>query len=69
MTEARQALREAARRGRTTIFVGDGMSDRKAALLADILFAKANLADWCDDVGQPFRRFSNLGDVQRSLGL
>ena len=62
-------IREAARRGRTTIFVGDGMSDRKAALLADVLFAKANLADWCDDVGQPFRRFWNLGDVQRSLGL
>ena len=62
-------IREAARRGRTTIFVGDGMSDRKAALLADVVFAKANLADWCDDVGQPFRRFWNLGDVQRSLGL
>ena len=62
-------IREAARRGRTTIFIGDGMSDRKAALLADTLFAKANLADWCDDVGQPFLRFSNLGDVQRSLGL
>jgi 2-hydroxy-3-keto-5-methylthiopentenyl-1-phosphate phosphatase len=62
-------IRDAARRGQTTIFVGDGMSDRKAALLADVLFAKANLADWCDDVGQPFRRFSNLADVQRSLGL
>jgi 2-hydroxy-3-keto-5-methylthiopentenyl-1-phosphate phosphatase len=62
-------LREADRRGRTTVFVGDGLSDRKAALLADVLFAKGRLADWCDEVGQPFRPFSKLGDVQRTLGL
>jgi 2-hydroxy-3-keto-5-methylthiopentenyl-1-phosphate phosphatase len=62
-------IRDAARRGRTTIFVGDGMSDRKAALLADVLFAKGDLAEWCEDVAQPFLRFSNLDDVQRSLGL
>ena len=62
-------LREADRRGRTTVFVGDGLSDRKAALLADVLFAKGRLADWCDEIGQPFRPFSALADVQRALGL
>jgi len=62
-------IKEADRRGRTTVFIGDGMSDRKAALLADELFAKGNLAEWCDEVGQPFRPFSNLGDVRRALGL
>jgi 2-hydroxy-3-keto-5-methylthiopentenyl-1-phosphate phosphatase len=51
------------------VFVGDGLSDRKAALLADALFAKRNLAEWCDEVGQPFRPFANLADVQESLGL
>jgi 2-hydroxy-3-keto-5-methylthiopentenyl-1-phosphate phosphatase len=37
--------------------------------LADVLFAKGDLAEWCEDVAQPFLRFSNLDDVQRSLGL
>ena len=31
-------------RGRDTVLVGDGISDRKAALLADVVFAKGSLA-------------------------
>ena len=62
-------IREADRQGRTTVFVGDGLSDRKASLLADVLFAKGRLAEWCEEVDQPFRPFSTLGDVQEALGL
>ena len=60
-------IKEAHRRGRTTVFVGDGASDRKAALLADVLFAKAALADWCDEAGLEFTPFASLDDVRRAL--
>ena len=33
-------IKDARRRGRATVLVGDGTSDRKAALLADVVFAK-----------------------------
>ncbi len=35
-------IKDARRRGRLAVFVGDGVSDRKAALLADRLFAKVS---------------------------
>jgi 2-hydroxy-3-keto-5-methylthiopentenyl-1-phosphate phosphatase len=60
-------IKDARRRGRTTVLVGDGVSDRKAALLADVIYAKNDLADWCDDAGVDYRPFSGLADVQRLL--
>jgi len=60
-------IKEARRRGRTTVFVGDGISDRKAALLADVLFAKARLAEWCEFSGVEFEFFDTLADVHSSL--
>jgi len=62
-------LKDARRRGRTTVLVGDGVSDRKAALLADVLFAKDDLADWCDEAGVDYRPYARLVDVRRALGL
>jgi 2,3-diketo-5-methylthio-1-phosphopentane phosphatase len=62
-------IKEAGRRGRTTVFVGDGISDRKAALLADVLFAKDDLADWCDEAGVDYRPFATLADVARALAV
>lgn len=62
-------LKDARRRGRTTVLVGDGVSDRKAALLADLVFAKGPLADWCAEVGVAHRRFETLDDVRRALGV
>jgi HAD superfamily phosphoserine phosphatase-like hydrolase len=62
-------IKDAKRRGRTTVFVGNGTSDRKAALIADVLFATDALADWCDDFGVDHQPFETLADVQRSLGL
>ena len=60
-------IKDARRAGRTTVFVGDGTSDRKAALIADVVFAKGSLADWCDDAGVDHQRFSTLADVRRML--
>ena len=60
-------IKDARRRGRLTVLVGDGTSDRKAALLAAVVFAKGSLADWCDDAGVEHRRFDTLADVRRML--
>ena len=60
-------LKDAKRRGRTTVLVGDGASDQKAALLADVLFAKDGLARWCDRAGVPYHPFTTLADVHAVL--
>lgn len=60
-------IKDARRAGRTTVLVGDGTSDRKAALLADVVFAKATLADWCDWYDVPYHRFATLGEVHAAL--
>ena len=60
-------IKEASRRGRTTLFVGDGISDRKAALLADVLFAKGRLAEWCEVSGVDYEFFDTLADVRLAL--
>jgi 2,3-diketo-5-methylthio-1-phosphopentane phosphatase len=60
-------IKEAARRGRATVLVGDGTSDRKAALLADVVFAKGALARWCALNGVPHLPFAGLGDVRAAL--
>jgi HAD superfamily phosphoserine phosphatase-like hydrolase len=62
-------LRRAAAAGRTTIFVGDGTSDRMAAPLADLLYATGALAQWCDAQNLAYRPFSSLRDVADDLGL
>jgi 2-hydroxy-3-keto-5-methylthiopentenyl-1-phosphate phosphatase len=61
-------IRDARRRGRSTVFAGDGVSDRKAALLADVVFAKGHLAAWCEDVGVDHLPFSSLADLRAGLG-
>jgi 2-hydroxy-3-keto-5-methylthiopentenyl-1-phosphate phosphatase len=60
-------LKDARHRGRATVLVGDGASDRKAALLADVVFAKGELAGWCARNGVPYRRFETLDDVRTAL--
>jgi HAD superfamily phosphoserine phosphatase-like hydrolase len=61
------ALREAKKAGLSTVFLGDGLSDRGAAVEADILFAKAGLARFCQEEGIPFREFGSFSDVQAVL--
>lgn len=60
-------IKDAKHRGRTTVLVGDGASDQKAAMLADVLFAKDGLARWCDRSGVPYRGFTTLADVHDAL--
>jgi len=60
-------IRDAQGRGRWTVMVGDGTSDRKAAALADVVFAKDALADWCIAFETPFRPFTTLADVQAGI--
>ena len=60
-------IKEATRRGRTTVLIGDGTSDRKAAALADIVYAKDGLAHWCEQFGVAFEPFTCLDDVHAGL--
>ncbi|MCU1459666.1 MAG: haloacid dehalogenase superfamily protein subfamily phosphoserine phosphatase [Actinomycetia bacterium] len=60
-------IRAAAARGRTTVMVGDGASDRRAASIADIVFAKAGLAAWCGEAGVPYTSYVTLRDVRDAL--
>ncbi len=48
-------------------YVGDGYSDRCAALAADRVFATGALARYLDGLGVPFEPFSDLHDVARGL--
>jgi 2,3-diketo-5-methylthio-1-phosphopentane phosphatase len=60
-------IKDARRRGRATVLVGDGTSDRKAALLADVVFAKGALARWCARNGAGFVPFETLAEVREVL--
>lgn len=60
-------IKDAKRRGLVTVLVGDGTSDRKAAALADVVYAKDGLAQWCAQFGLPFTEFANLTEVHASL--
>ncbi len=50
-----------------TIFVGDGLSDRYAAACADLVFAKNDLAAYCDEHAIAYRRFDSLALVARTI--
>jgi 2-hydroxy-3-keto-5-methylthiopentenyl-1-phosphate phosphatase len=60
-------IKDARHRGRDTVLVGDGISDRKAALLADVVFAKGSLAAWCSATGVSYVPFTTLDDVRYAL--
>jgi 2,3-diketo-5-methylthio-1-phosphopentane phosphatase len=60
-------IKDAGRRGRATVLVGDGTSDRKAALLADVVFAKGALARWCARNGVENVAFETLAEVREVL--
>ena len=63
----RAPIEAAATRGRQTVLVGDGASDRRGAMAADVVFAKDGLAKWCADESVPFHPFETLADVRRGL--
>jgi 2-hydroxy-3-keto-5-methylthiopentenyl-1-phosphate phosphatase len=49
------------------VYVGDGYSDRCAALAADRVFARDSLARHLDRLGVAYERFDDLGDVAALL--
>lgn len=61
------AIRAAKRGGRTTVLVGDGASDRRGAAVADQVFAKADLAEWCRTAPLEYHPFVSLADVMTAL--
>jgi 2,3-diketo-5-methylthio-1-phosphopentane phosphatase len=48
---------------KTTVYVGDGLSDVCPAQYTDLVFAKAKLADFFHKNKKPFMKFRDLGDV------
>jgi 2-hydroxy-3-keto-5-methylthiopentenyl-1-phosphate phosphatase len=60
-------LKDARHARRTTVLVSDATGDRKAALLADVLFARGPLAAWCERIGVGYVPFRTLADVEAAL--
>lgn len=48
-------------------FVGDGVSDRFAALYSDLVFAKGSLPRYCDEYGVRYTSWRDFDDVRRAL--
>jgi 2-hydroxy-3-keto-5-methylthiopentenyl-1-phosphate phosphatase len=53
--------------GKPLVFVGDGWSDRCAALACDRVFARTGLAAYLDEQRFPFEPFETLADVAAAL--
>ena len=51
--------------GYTVVFIGDGPTDVEAVEVADIVFAKGRLAEYCQIKGVPFTAFDSFFDVIR----
>jgi 2-hydroxy-3-keto-5-methylthiopentenyl-1-phosphate phosphatase len=49
--------------GTPYVYVGDGYSDRCAALAADRIFARDSLATHLDELGVRYQRFDDLDDI------
>ena len=53
--------------GRAVVFVGDGESDRYAAGYSDLVFAKHALVRLCVENGWPFRRWTEMTEIDAWL--
>jgi 2-hydroxy-3-keto-5-methylthiopentenyl-1-phosphate phosphatase len=53
--------------GAIVVFVGDGLSDRYAAMRADVVFAKDNLATLCERESIPYTPYDSLTTVAASI--
>jgi 2-hydroxy-3-keto-5-methylthiopentenyl-1-phosphate phosphatase len=50
-----------------TVFVGDGFSDRYAAMYADLVFAKGRLATFCEQASIPYEPYDSLAGVATGI--
>ena len=62
-----QAVRTIAPAAVRSVFVGDGGTDRYAAEVADLVFARRRLKAYCDRVGVPYYPFEDFGPVTEQL--
>ncbi len=65
-------LIEAKREGAAIVYIGDGYTDRCPAQLADIVFARPALAEWCARHGVeavPFEDFRDILEAFRQKGF
>src|SRR5262245_41598928 len=62
-----RAVRQAKAEGYSTVFLGDGLSDRGAAEAADLVFAKSGLARYCVEQQIPHKSFTSFSEVQEEL--
>jgi 2,3-diketo-5-methylthio-1-phosphopentane phosphatase len=62
-----QALREVKKQGHYVIFIGDGLSDRAPAEVADEVFAKPDLAEYCRTRGINCHAYRTFDEVRRQL--
>ena len=63
----RYHIEEIKRKGFTSIYIGNGYSDRCPAEYADIIFAKSDLLAHCRQKGLDHIEFENFRDVEREL--
>jgi 2-hydroxy-3-keto-5-methylthiopentenyl-1-phosphate phosphatase len=62
-----QPCKRAALPAGPVVYVGDGFSDRCAALAAERVFARAGLASYLEREGVPYEPFETLHDVAAAL--
>ena len=60
-------IRRVRKKQQPVIFIGDGLSDRFAVEVADVVFAKHELLAYCRERGVACRPFETFGDVQKEL--
>ncbi len=60
-------LKNAHGNGCKVVFIGDGYSDTCAVRAADIVFAKKDLKEYCDDNRLEYHNYENFFDVARKL--
>ena len=54
-------------RGERLVYIGDGISDRCGARMADVIFARSMLADDLEREGIPFTRFEDFDGIRERL--
>jgi 2-hydroxy-3-keto-5-methylthiopentenyl-1-phosphate phosphatase len=62
-----QTVRETFPDGRRSVFIGDGSTDKYAAEVADIVFARKRLRTYCETSGIPHYPFEEFAPVTEQL--
>jgi 2-hydroxy-3-keto-5-methylthiopentenyl-1-phosphate phosphatase len=67
--ECKRSVVEALRDDADVVYIGDGYSDRCAALAADRVFARRELAEYLDGDGVGYEPFEDFVSVRAALAL